>query len=78
VDVLFTVGGLAEGIAVAARQSGLHDVHHYAAKDEAAAALRAALRPGDVLLVKGSRALALETVVAALARDLAGPAEAAR
>ncbi|MSQ35673.1 MAG: UDP-N-acetylmuramoyl-tripeptide--D-alanyl-D-alanine ligase [Dehalococcoidia bacterium] len=78
VDVLFTVGGLADGIAVAARQGGLHDVHHYATKDEAAAALRAALRPGDVLLVKGSRALALETVVTALARDLAGPAEAGR
>jgi UDP-N-acetylmuramoyl-tripeptide--D-alanyl-D-alanine ligase len=66
VDVLFTVGALASGIAQAARQSGLREVRHCADKADAAQALRTALRAGDVLLVKGSRALALETVVAEL------------
>jgi UDP-N-acetylmuramoyl-tripeptide--D-alanyl-D-alanine ligase len=65
-DALFTVGTLARGIADAAHAGGLGTVTHCDTKDEAVAALRAALRPGDVLLVKASRALALETVVAAL------------
>lgn len=64
-DALFTVGDLAAGITAAAREAGL-DATHCPSKDAAVEALRAALRPGDVLLVKASRALALETVVRAL------------
>jgi UDP-N-acetylmuramoyl-tripeptide--D-alanyl-D-alanine ligase len=37
-----------------------------ATADEAADALAAALRPGDVVLVKGSRAVGLEAVAAKL------------
>jgi UDP-N-acetylmuramyl pentapeptide synthase len=43
---------------------------HLDTSDRAAEALRAALRPGDVLLVKGSRALGLEDVVATLEREI--------
>ena len=64
-DALFTIGDLAAVIATAAREAGLAATH-CATKDAAVEALRAALRPGDVLLVKASRALALETVVRAL------------
>ena len=64
-DALFTVGDLAAGITDAAREAGLAATH-CPSKDAAVEALRAALRPGDVLLVKASRALALETVVRAL------------
>ena len=39
-------------------------------KQEALADLRAALRPGDVVLVKASRGLALDTVAEALASDV--------
>jgi UDP-N-acetylmuramoyl-tripeptide--D-alanyl-D-alanine ligase len=66
VDALFTVGELAYGIAEAAAGAGHGAVEHLEGKDGAAGALLAALRPGDALLVKGSRALALETVVAEL------------
>jgi UDP-N-acetylmuramoyl-tripeptide--D-alanyl-D-alanine ligase len=65
-DTLFTVGTLAHGIADAARAHGLAQVTHCNTKEDAVTALRATLHAGDVLLVKASRALALETVVSAL------------
>jgi UDP-N-acetylmuramoyl-tripeptide--D-alanyl-D-alanine ligase len=68
VDALYTVGERARGIADAARDEDLAEVTHCASKEEAAERLQAELRPGDVLLVKASRALALETVVQAIAR----------
>jgi UDP-N-acetylmuramoyl-tripeptide--D-alanyl-D-alanine ligase len=65
-EVLLTVGELAAAIAAAAHAGGLRDVRHFASKEEATAALLELIRPGDAVLVKGSRALALETVVQAL------------
>ena len=72
VDALYTIGTLGRLLSDAARSSGLPASTHCATKDEAAEALRSMLRPGDVLLVKASRALALETVVRALDADDAG------
>ena len=65
-DVLYTVGEEAAWIAEAARAAGLATVTHLPSKTQAAEALRETLAAGDALLVKGSRALALETVVAEL------------
>ena len=65
-DVIFAVGDLGRWIGDAAFQAGHGDVHIVMDKSEIAPALLAQLAPGDVVLVKGSRALALETVVAAL------------
>lgn len=61
--VLFTVGARSRWIAAAARAAGAADVREFPSKEGLAAAVRAELRPGDVLLLKGSRGLALETVV---------------
>ncbi len=72
VDTLYTVGELANLIAEGARAAGLGDVRPLGSKADAVEALRALLRPGDALLVKGSRALALETVVGELETLLAG------
>ena len=66
VDALYTVGALGRLLSDAARASGLAASAHCTTTEEAIEALRATLRPGDVLLVKASRALALETVVRAL------------
>jgi UDP-N-acetylmuramoyl-tripeptide--D-alanyl-D-alanine ligase len=66
VGVLYTVGELSEELSDAAREAGLARTQHLDSKELAVELLRATLRPGDVLLVKGSRALALETVVQAL------------
>lgn len=71
-DVLFTVGGLAARITRAARGGGLDAACHVGSKEAAAQALLGAVRPGDALLVKGSRALALESVVAELESRLEG------
>ncbi len=50
----------------AARDAGAEKASWYATKDEAAAAVHRELRPGDYVLVKGSRSEALETVLPVL------------
>lgn len=67
-DTLVTIGPRARLIADAARQAGLApgNVHALAGKDEALALLQRELRAGDLVLIKGSRGLALESLVNAL------------
>lgn len=65
-DVIHAVGVEAALIAQAARDAGHRDVHHWSTKEEAGAALLAGLRADDIVLLKASRALALETLVEAL------------
>ncbi len=67
-DVLLVLGEMASVVAEAARAAGHGDVRLPADKEEATAMLARELGPGDYLLVKASRALALETVVEALTR----------
>lgn len=62
-DIIVTVGEKGRLIADAAREKGHHAAHAYPTKEDAAADLRKNLRAGDVVLVKASRALALETIV---------------
>ena len=76
VDVLLTIGELGARIGAVAREAGASDVTHLETKDEAARALVERLRPGDVLLVKASNALHLETVVRDLRRELENGATA--
>jgi UDP-N-acetylmuramoyl-tripeptide--D-alanyl-D-alanine ligase len=63
VDELVAVGPLARGYAAGANGVVAHEVD---SADEAAELLRSLLRPGDVVLVKGSRAVGLEAVAAKL------------
>ena len=65
-DVIHTIGELGRLIAQAARTHGHTDVHEWPTKDAAAEAVAGDLRPDDVILLKASRALALETVLGAL------------
>jgi UDP-N-acetylmuramoyl-tripeptide--D-alanyl-D-alanine ligase len=62
---LIAVGPLARGYVEAA--NGVR-AQWLATAEEAVDALAATLRPGDVVLVKGSRAVGLETVAAKLTR----------
>ena len=67
-DVLYTVGDLARRMSDAARAAGLDRTQHLESRELAIEMLGAALRAGDTVLVKGSRALGLEVVVQALER----------
>ncbi|MCR5611690.1 MAG: UDP-N-acetylmuramoyl-tripeptide--D-alanyl-D-alanine ligase [Clostridiales bacterium] len=67
-DVLVTVGELAGNIASEARKNGLENVCAVT-KEEAAKVLKSELKPGDTLLVKASRGMALETVIKAITED---------
>jgi UDP-N-acetylmuramoyl-tripeptide--D-alanyl-D-alanine ligase len=60
-DVVVAVGG--ESAAVLARAAEGVKAHHVATAAEALDLLRGLLRPGDVVLVKGSRAIGLDLVV---------------
>jgi len=63
---LVTVGELGRLIGEGARESGMSDVEAAADNTSAAAAIRRHLEPGDVVLVKGSRAMKMEEIVALL------------
>ncbi|HEU4758647.1 MAG TPA: UDP-N-acetylmuramoyl-tripeptide--D-alanyl-D-alanine ligase [Dehalococcoidia bacterium] len=65
-DVLIVVGQRTRPLAEAARAAGHRDVRFVESVAEAAVAARSELRGGGFLLVKASRALALEGVVDAL------------
>jgi UDP-N-acetylmuramoyl-tripeptide--D-alanyl-D-alanine ligase len=81
-DLLFALGERAEDVVAAAREAGLAAACGFAGRDAhaLAARLRAALRPGDWVLVKGSRSMRMERIVEALARaerEAAAPPAAA-
>ena len=71
-DVLVAVGDLAATIAHAAERAGLRDVHRATDAADALVRVRQVLRPGDVVLVKGSRALALDRLADALVQPKVG------
>ena len=66
VDLLVTVGARARTIAAEARKAGLALIHETTDNAAAIALLRELLREGDVVLVKGSRGMAMEEIVRAL------------
>ncbi len=63
VEALFTIGPRGPMIAEAAQRAGASYVRHFDSKPEAVEFLRQSLGLGDVLLVKASHGLALNTVV---------------
>lgn len=61
-DILLTVGSEAAQISAAARNAGLGRVHEVEDTAAAARMLSQLARPGDLVLVKGSRSARMETV----------------
>jgi UDP-N-acetylmuramoyl-tripeptide--D-alanyl-D-alanine ligase len=59
---LFAVGGMAAVMGRAARAAGLNRVFEFADVETAAAAVRSFVKPGDLVLVKASRAMRLERI----------------
>ena len=71
VDKLVTVGPRARWIAEEALASGMNpaDAHPVATNTDAIGILQGMIRPGDIILIKGSRAAAMESIVDALSRE---------
>jgi UDP-N-acetylmuramoyl-tripeptide--D-alanyl-D-alanine ligase len=67
IDCLVAVGPGAGPIADAATGAGVGEVIRVATTGEAADLLRTLAKPGDLLLVKGSRSVKMETIVEGLA-----------
>jgi UDP-N-acetylmuramoyl-tripeptide--D-alanyl-D-alanine ligase len=64
VALLITVGAEARHVSeTASRSTARVETHHFASAREAAGAVPGLLRPGDAVLVKGSRVVGLEAVV---------------
>ena len=78
IDVVWGVRGLAHEIVEGARDAGLSNTRFLASAAEAAEAIVDEVQPGDLVLVKGSRGVATDKVVAALRERfaLAGDEEA--
>lgn len=66
IDLFVAVGPLHRKAAGAAASSGAAEVRHFEDSEAAAAFVASAMRPGDLVLVKGSRGMKMERVVQAL------------
>ena len=66
VDVIWGVRGLAAEIVAGAQEAGLTETRFFETSDEAAGAIVEEVREGDLVLVKGSRGVATEKIVAAI------------
>ena len=69
-DIVLTVGPLAEYIAVAAAEYGVKIVHAFTSHQQAIEKLQCLLQPGDYILLKGSRGMKMETMLKAFDHTL--------
>jgi len=76
IDLFVAVGPLSARAADAARAAGARDVRHFPDSEAAASYVASAVRPGDLVLVKGSRGMKMERVVRALLAEAGGPSPA--
>jgi UDP-N-acetylmuramoyl-tripeptide--D-alanyl-D-alanine ligase len=65
VDIIIAVGNFSNAVKKGAEASGINknNIYAFTAKEEAASILGKIIRPGDVVLVKGSRVMKMEYIV---------------
>jgi UDP-N-acetylmuramoyl-tripeptide--D-alanyl-D-alanine ligase len=71
VDALFGVRGLAAELVAGAQEAGLGKTKFFSDSDAAAEEIANEIRPGDLVLVKGSRGVRTEKIVAKLQEKFA-------
>lgn len=71
IDILWGVRGLGAEIVSGAREAGLVQSSFFENADEAARAIVGEIKPGDLVLVKGSRGVATDKIVRALREQFA-------
>ncbi len=76
IDLLIGVRGLARELVEGAREAGLEAVLFLETPEEAGRWLAEHVQPGDVILIKGSRAVGMERALETLRRTLAHGEEA--
>ncbi len=70
IDALFALGDLAPVVVEGGREAGIDQAWAYADQDALTGALQAYLKPGDLMLIKGSRGIAMERIVTALGFEM--------
>ncbi|MDE2799553.1 MAG: UDP-N-acetylmuramoyl-tripeptide--D-alanyl-D-alanine ligase, partial [Gemmatimonadota bacterium] len=70
IDALFALGDLAEVVVDGGREAGIDQAWAYADRDALTSALQTYLKPGDLMLIKGSRGIAMERIVTALGFEM--------
>ena len=63
IDLLITAGALSQHMAAEASKHGILEVHATQSSSEAAELAMKELHPGDLVLIKGSRGMKMETVI---------------
>jgi UDP-N-acetylmuramoyl-tripeptide--D-alanyl-D-alanine ligase len=66
IDILWGIRGLAKEVVAGAAEAGLTETRFFENSEDAAAAIVDAVKKGDLVLVKGSRAVATDRVVNAI------------
>jgi len=66
IDILWGIRGMAKEFIAGANQAGLAATRYFESSDAAAEAIVSEVRPEDLILVKGSRGVATDKIVAAL------------
>ena len=66
IDALFALGDMAPLVVEGGREAGMAQAWAYGDREALTGDLQAYLKPGDCMLVKGSRGIAMEGIVAAL------------
>ena len=66
IDILWGIRGLAQELVAGAAEAGLAETRFFESSADAATAIVAELKAGDLVLVKGSRAVATDSVVNAI------------
>ena len=69
-DAVYAYGELAKLFVEEARQSGVPETIWFSSKQDLTKKVIASVREGDILWVKGSHGMALETLVEAIYREV--------